>query len=407
MEYHINMSDIKKYDILKQVIKKEIKAVEAAAILGYHQVHISRLKAKLLNSDGQITAILRPKLPSMKKVPLRIKEHICKLRKEIYYDFNVMHFLDKLKERHNINYSYETIRCMLIEYGLHISRKKKKVHRRRRRMPKAGLLIQIDSSEHNWLPFIKKKWHLTATIDDADSKVPFAKFFSSDGVFNNMEVIRKTIEKEGLFAALYADKASHFTTTRYGGLHVNVALEQDDTQIERSLQELDITFIPANSPQAKGRIERLFRTFQDRLIKELRLHKIKNYSQANKFLQDYFINYYNKRFAKIEGVENAYKSLPVNINLDFMLCKKYSRKVNFDNTIQFEGRIIQIPPSKYRLSFAKCIVEVCLLENDSISILYKNQLIHTTELSKNAKITRWKKNVKDILDQRTYELCSV
>ncbi|MBU1366279.1 MAG: hypothetical protein KJ711_00500, partial [Candidatus Omnitrophica bacterium] len=267
MEYYIHMSDIKKYDILKQVIKKEIKAIEAAVILGYHPVHISRLKTKLLDSDGRITAILRPKLPSFKKIPLRIKEHICKLRKEIYYDFNVMHFLDKLKENHSINYSYETIRHILIEYGLHIPRKKKKVHRRRRRMPKAGLLIQMDSSEHHWLPFIEKKWHLTATIDDATNKVPFAKFFSSDGVFNNMWVIRKTIEKEGLFTALYADKASHFTTTRYGGLHVNLNLEQDDTQIQRALQEIDITLIPANSPQAKGRVERLFRTFQDRLIK--------------------------------------------------------------------------------------------------------------------------------------------
>ena len=274
-------------------------------------------------------------------------------------------------------------------------------------MPKAGLLIQMDSSEHNWLPFIKEKWFLTATIDDATSKVPFAKLYSSDGVFNNMDVIRKTIEKESLFSALYADKASHFTTTRYGGLHVKIAQEQDDTQIERALQEIGITFIPANSPQAKGRVERLFRTLQDRFIKELRLHNIKNYHQANRFLQDYFINYYNKRFAKTQGIENSYKPLPKNIKLDSIFCKKYQRKVNFDNTIQVQGATIQIPPSKHRLSFAKCIVDVCLLENNDVHILYKNQFIHSAKLSKNTKIYRLKKQTENILKQREYQLCSI
>jgi len=274
-------------------------------------------------------------------------------------------------------------------------------------MPKAGLLVQMDSSQHNWLPFIKEKWYLTAAIDDATSEVPFAKLYPYDGVFNNMEVIRRTIEKKGIFTALYADKASHFTTTRYGGLHVKVSREQDDTQIERVLQEIGITFIPANSPQAKGRIERLFRTFQDRFIKELRLHNVKSYRQANKFLQSYFIDHYNKRFAKTAGVENAYKPLPLGTNLDLIFCKKYQRKVNFDNTIQLQGTVIQIPPSKNRLSFAKCVVDVCLLEDNSIHILFKNELIYSAKLSKNTKAYKLKKQMESILKQREYEPCSV
>jgi len=405
MEYHLTMKDVKKYEILKQVAARELKGTEAAILLGCHPVHISRLKKKIITSG--IRGILRPKLPSNRKLSDCLKEQIKNLYRQIYYDFNIRHFNDKLQENHKINLSYETVRQILISNRIHAPKKKKIIHRRRRRMPRSGLLIQMDSSEHNWLPFIKEKWHLTATIDDATSKVPFAKLYPSDGVFNNMEVIRETIEKEGLFSALYADKASHFTTTRYGGLHVKLAQEQDDTQVERALQEAGITFIPANSPQAKGRIERLFRTFQDRFIKELRLHNIKNYSQANRFLQSYFIDYYNKRFAKTDGVESSYKPLPLKTNLDLIFCKKYQRKVNFDNTIQVLGSIIQIPPSKYRLSFAKCIVDVCLLGNNDVHILFKNQLIHSAKVSKNNKAYRLKKRTESILNQKEYQLCEV
>lgn len=403
MNYHLTMKDVKKYEILKQVITGQLKGTEAAKLLGYHPVHITRLKQKVKTFG--IKGILRPKQPSNRKKPDYLKEQVKRLYQKIYYDFNISHFNDKLKENHKINLSYETVRQILVSARLHSPKKKKLIHRRRRRMPKAGILVQMDSSEHNWLPFIKEKWHLTATIDDANSKILFAKLYPSDGVFNNMEVIRKTIEKEGLFTALYADKASHFKTTRYGGLHVKVSKEQDDTQIQRALQEIGITFIPANSPQAKGRIERLFRTFQDRFIKELRLNSIKTYKQANHFLQSYFTGYYNKRFAKTAGVENAYKSLPKNYNLDLIFCKKYQRKVKADNTIQVHGTTIQIPPSKHRLSFAKCIVDACLLENGTINILYKNQLIHTTKLSKNTKAYKLKKKTETILNQREYQLC--
>jgi len=277
-------------------------------------------------------------------------------------------------------------------------KKRKKVYRRRRRMPKAGMLIQMDSSEHNWLSFIEEKWWLTATIDDATNEVPFAKFYFYDGVFNNMEVLRKTIEKKGLFYALYVDKASQFKTTRYGGLHVNVAPEQGDTHIERALKELNITLILANSPQAKGRIERLFGTFQDRLIKEMRLAGIKNYEEANKFLIEEFLPYYNKKFAHREGVESDYKRLPDEVNLDLIFCKKFERKVNGDNTIQFQGEIMQLPPSKYKVSYAKCKVDICLLETGRIYVLYQNKVIHITKVFN----SKSHKEIENLLSKRGY-----
>jgi hypothetical protein len=399
------MKEIKKYEILKQLLTRQIKGYQAASLLGYSQVHISRLKQRLLKYGFE--GLLRPRIPSPRKIPDNLKNQISDLYKNIYYDFNIMHFKEKLEENHNIKLSYETVRKILIESKQHYPKKKKKVYRRRRRMPKAGMLIQMDGSQHKWLKDSEEKQWLIATIDDATNEVLFAKFYSYEGVFTCMEVIRKSIENKGLFYSLYVDKTSHFKTTRYGGLHVNISPEQEETHIERALQELNINLILANSPQAKGRVERLFGTFQNRLIKEMRLRGIKNYQQANNFLEKEYIAYHNKKFAHTQGIDTVYKPLPKNINLDLIFCKKFSRKVNFDNTIKFEGEIIQLHPTEYRLSFAKCVVDVCLLEDNRIYILYQGKLIHTTKLSKRNKVYKVKKQIEDFLSQREYQLCRV
>jgi len=401
MIFIVTMKDIKKFEIINQLINNQITGYQAADILGLTHVHISRLKHKVL-AHG-LNSLLRVTKPSVRKTPETILQQIADLYKNTYYDFNIMHFKDMLLKNHRIKLSYETIRKTLINYQLHQPIKKKIIHRQRRRMSKAGMLLQMDSSQHQWLPTVDKMWWLTAIIDDATNEVPFAKFYPSDGVFNNMEVIRQTIKNKGIFYALYVDKASHFNTTRYGGLHVNVSPEQEDTNIERALKELNIHLILANSPQAKGRVERLFRVFQDRLVKELRLYGISDYASANRYLQKKFIADYNKRFAHCEGVESVWTVLPANINLDLVFCKKYERKVNFDNTIKFQGSNIQIPPSKYRLSFAKCVVEVCLLADDRVYILYKGDVIHTTRLSITDKEYKHNKAVETLLGQREYQ----
>ena len=166
-----------------------------------------------------------------------------------------------------------------------------------------------------------------------------------------MHVIRRFIEIKGVFMSLYVDKASHFKTKRDGRIHYNVAQDQEETQIERALNELGINIISANSPQAKGRIEVTFRLFQDRLIKEMRLAGIKNYQQANKFLIEHFLPWYNAKYTHI--AESSYIPLPKDTNLDLVFCIKKEWIVNFDNTVSVYGQIIQIPPTEVRLSFAK------------------------------------------------------
>jgi len=399
--YIVTMKDIQRYRVLKDLLDRKVKGVQAALILNVHPVHVCRLKKKLLKYGFQ--GLLRPRRSPTNKIPGSRANIIAALYKEHYWDFNIMHFKDKLSEIHKIRLSYESIRKILIAKGIHAPKKKKIVHRRRRRMPKAGMLVQMDSSIHQWLPVIAEDWALVAMIDDATSEVPFAQFFPKDTTLANMHVIRRFIEKKGLFMALYVDKASHFTTTRYQGIHYNVNPEQDDTQIERALAELEIELIPANSPQAKGRVERLFRLFQDRLIKEMRLAGIANYTQANRFLMDKFLPWYNTRFAK-KDAESVYKPVPVTKDLNLIFCIKKERLVKGDNTVQVCGQHIQIPPSDMRLSFARARVDVCLRTDNRVAVLYNNRVIARAKLHGNNKILRKERHIENFLKERNYEL---
>ena len=398
MKLIVTMKDLKRHKILQDALDKRLTLKEASMLLSLSYRQTLRLKAKV--EAGGLEAILRPH----RAAPNKLKEHvtieIVKLRKELYYDFNICHFMDKLHEVHKMPYSYETIRKILIDNNEHNPKKKKKIHRQRRRMPKAGLLEQMDSSQHKWLTAIKDKWYLIAIIDDATNDVPYAKFFHKDTLYANMHVLRRFIEIKGVFSALYVDKASHFKTTRHGGLNYNVAQDQEETQIERALGELGIDVIPANSPQAKGRIEVTFRLFQDRLIKEMRLAGIKNYDEANEFLLEKFLPYYNQRFT--HEAESAYTALPIGKNLDHVFSIKKERTVNNDNTIQIYGQIIQIPPSKIKRTFARLKVDVCLFENNKIVVLYKGSVIAESILSKDNKIIVKERKTEKLLNNREY-----
>ena len=396
----VTMKDIQRHKVLKDLIDKKLDGSQASELLNLSYVHVSRLKNKLLK--GGFENILRktPASPPNKKIPDDIIKEILRLRDDIYYDFNIMHFMDKLHDIHNMPYCYESIRQILVTNKRHSPKKKKKIHRQRRRMPKAGMLVQMDSSQHFWLPLIEDKWWLIAMIDDATNEIPYAKFFPKDTLFANMHVLRRFIEIKGVFMSLYVDKASHFKTTRHGGIHYNLAQDHEETQIERALDELGINVIPANSPQAKGRIEVTFRLFQDRLIKEMRLAGTKNYAEADKFLLENFLPWYNKRYT--HKAESCYMGLPKEKNLDLIFSVKKERVVNNDNTIQIYGQIIQIPPSQIKRTFSKCKVNVCLLDDNRVFVLYKDVVIAESNLSKNNNLLKKDKEIEQLLSSREY-----
>jgi len=366
------MKELSKIDLIPKVVNGHLTGREAATLSGYSEVHISRLKKRYIE-NGLPGLIRAPKAPS-NKTPQPLKNKIIKLYNEEYNGFNFVHFTEKLEERHNLKISDETVRKILIEAGIHTPKKQKTVYRRRRRMPAEGLLIQMDSSQHAWIPSIHRDWQLISAVDDASSRIIFAKFFPADSTFNNMFVIRKVVEREGLFTALYVDKASHFITTRHNGIHNDLSDEFANTQIQRALRELNINLISANSPQAKGRIERSFRTLQDRLINELKLYNIHDYSKANDFLINRFISVYNQKFA-LKNVPSLFKPCPSNINLDLVFSKSFIRKVRNDNTFQLFNHVFQIPPSEVQSSFAKKQIDVRVLSDNSVYALFNNHII--------------------------------
>ena len=396
------MKELNKRSVIKMLLNDKISGVQASVMLGYSTVHVSRLK-KAARENG-LDSLIRPPIPSSRKTPEDLKKTITDLYSKQYYDLNFCHFRDKLNDIHNIFLSYETIRQILIRNGIHTPKKQKVVHRRRRRMPKTGMLVQMDSSIHYWIPAVKDKWVLICAVDDATSEIIFAKFFPSDNLFNNMEVIRKIIELKGVFFAIYVDKASHFITTRYEGTHNNVNPDTDNTQIQYALESIGSSMINANSPQAKGRIERCFRTLQDRLIKELRLNNITDYASANSFLIKTFIPDYNRRFAVTVGVESAFKPLDPSINLDIVFSEKKYRIVNNDNTISYMSQIFQIYPSNTKISFAKSRVTVCRTEKNNIFILYKGKIVFHSKLAKTNKFTIMEKETECLLKKRQYAL---
>lgn len=217
-KFEVKMRDIQRYRVITDVLEKRLTTRDASEILGLSRRHIFRLKTKV-KKDG-FRALLRkkPDSPPHKRINEELLQEILRLRRKIYYDFNLMHFKEKLEEIQKINLCYESLRKILISEGEHQPRKKI-VHRERRRMPKAGMLVQMDSSYHQWIQSVSEKWWLVAMIDDATNEVPCAQFFPSDTVFSNMHVMRRFIKEKGLFMSLYADKASHFKTTRHGGTH--------------------------------------------------------------------------------------------------------------------------------------------------------------------------------------------
>jgi len=370
---------LKRYEIFNQVFRLELTLKQAALLLNLSYRHTKRLYKKYFEKG--ITG-LKPKIPKFSnslKFNMKFHEKIISFYDEIYDGFNLLHFKEKLEENHKIIISYESLRQIMIKQSRHKSKKRKRQHRQRRpRMPKTGMLIQMDSSEHKWLSTQKGKYWLVYGIDDADNTVPCAKFIPADTTFANMDCIQAILLKKGLFGALYVDKASHFTTTRHGGLHNKADEEQGDTNIETSLKDLGITLITANSPQAKGRVERMFRFFQDRLINEMRLNKIQNYDEANHFLKTDFLPWYNMKYNKNRKAESVYKQIPKGTDLNMIFSLREIRTVNKDNTITFYNQIIQLPATKKYISLTQRKVEVRLNGQRELYILYKNDLILKT-----------------------------
>jgi hypothetical protein len=283
-----------------------------------------------------------------------------------------------LAEEHELVLSRATVRRLLLAAGLGSPRTRRpRRHRRRReRMPQAGLLVQVDGSHHDWLEGRGPRLVLHGAIDDATNEVPAATFRLQEDAAGYLWVLREMARHHGLPLAVYSDRHSIFEQTTPQTLTIEDQLrgvQRPLTQVGRALAELAIRWIPADSPQAKGRIERLWGTFQDRLVSELRRARAASIEEANTVLTT-FLPRYNRRFARDPAhPDSAYRPLPAAPPIDDVCCFKYTRTVANDNTVRLEEHLIQILPGPGRRSYAKARVEVHEHLDGTLSVVYQGQ----------------------------------
>jgi len=291
--------------------------------------------------------------PSPKRVPVQTVERMLGLYREKYFDLNVRHFSEKLREEHGIGLSYTWVKTALQGAGLVKKGRQRGVHRRRRlRRPLPGMLLHVDGSRHRW--FQDDRWYdLLVVLDDATNEVYYAQLVEEESTRTVMAALRCVMETKGIFCALYSDRASHFFETPKAGGKID---PQRLTQVGRALKELGIQMIPAYSPQARGRSERNFGTWQGRLPQELRLRRISTVEGANAFLQEQYITDFNRRF-RVPSTQPGSAFLPCRRkDLDFVFSLQQMRTVAQDNTIQIGHVWLQIEPTGWRGSLAGCRV---------------------------------------------------
>jgi len=364
---------MKVQDVILRAIAKKILWCEAAEILGISCRQIRRIKRKYETNGYNGLYDRRRKRPSPKRVPLGVAERILTLYRDKYFDFNMSHFYDKLRNHHSINISYNWVRLALQGAGLIKIQPKRATHRKRRpRKPLPGMMLHMDGSPHDWFKD-SSEYTIVTLYDDANNHLYDIEMVAEEDSFTCMNMIKTLVEKKGIFCSLYTDRASHFFLTKKAGDRVS---KDSLTQIGRALGEIGTHHVPSYSPQARGRSERLNRTLQGRIPQELRLRDITTVEQANKYLKTEYLREYNKRFSiKLEEKRTAFTPTPKTMDLDRVFSFKHERTVNNDNTISFNHRLFQIGPSELRISFAKCRVIVYEHMDGSISVGYGPHMI--------------------------------
>jgi len=345
MDKYITMSqkEINEYDIIKKLISKELNGMQASKILNISTRQVRRLK-KRVKENGMKGLIHgnRGKVGN-RGMPEEERAKIIKLLHKHYHDFGPLLASEKLFERHNIQRDKTTIRALMIREGLWRPKSKKKEKHREWRQRKAsyGELVQYDGSYEYWFEDRGEKCCLLASIDDATSKV-WAKFDKHEGVEPTFNFWREYLERFGKPYAIYVDRFSTYS------MNHKLAKENEDTltQFQRAMEKgLNVEIIHAKSPEAKGRVENLFKTLQDRLIKELRLNNISTIEKANNFLANTYLEEFNQKFnveARIKA--NLHKKLTKQeiSNLDSIFSRKKQRVVRNDFTVHHRKKFYQL-----------------------------------------------------------------
>jgi transposase len=358
---------MKVQDVLLKAMAKKITWWSAAEIIGVCDRTMRRWRERM-EADGYAGLADRRKgKPSAQRIPLATMEEVLRLYREEYFDLNIRHFHEKLGEKHKIQLSYTWVQKALQGAGLVAKRHKRGPHRRRRpRRPLPGMLLHIDGSKHKWLN--DERWHdLIVILDDATSEIYYAQLVEEESTRTVMAGLREVIERKGLFCALYSDRGSHFFVTMREGEKVD---KHRPTQVGRAMKELGVQMIAAYSPQARGRSERSFGTWQGRLPQELRLAGITTVERANAFLQERYIGEFNAKFSVAAAEKGTAFRRTSRSDLNWIFTIQTERVVAKDNTVALGNRLWQIDKTRFRSTLAGTTVTIHEHLDETVSIRF-------------------------------------
>ena len=377
----MSQKELKRLHVIHKVLEQRLKQVDAADISDISDRQIRRIVKRVREEGDEGIAHKSRGRSSNRALPKKIKERIIKLYKERYKDFGPTLASEKLFEINKIKISDETLRKWLIESGQWQKRRKVRKYRQwRERKYHFGEMIQMDGSHHKWFEERRPECVLMGYIDDATGRV-YARFYEYEGTIPAMDSFKRYVKKQGIPHSVYLDKHTTYKSTAKPTIEEELRGEAPLSQFGRALKELGVDVIYANSPQAKGRIERLFNTFQDRLIKEMRIRGINSIKDANRFLETY-LPPYNKRFG-VAPVEKGdfHMPLPKNIDIDEILCIKTECRLRNDFTIRYDKNLYQIMD---RVDAKKVIVEEKV--NGKMFVTYKSKRLRYKKIMQRPEI---------------------
>ena len=391
----LNRKEQARIRALNQVLEGVWRVEEAARVMGISERHGWRLLKEYRREGVRALAHGNRGRSPRNAILEEIKGKVKMLAEGRYSGFNHSHLTEMLSERERVCLSRSSVRRILIEAGIKSPRKRRSPrHRsRRERCSCEGMLLQVDGSHHDWLEGRAPKMTLISGIDDATGKVPYALFRDQEDAQGYFLLMRQVVRAHGMPLALYHDRHGIFERNDKGAETIEEQLEgrREPTQFGRLMEELGIRSISAWSPQAKGRIERLWGTFQDRLISELRLAGAGSMEEANEVLWD-FLSRYNRRFAvRADNPDKAYVKPGKGFKAEEVFCFKYRRTVGPDNVVSFGKKRLQIMPGNDRHSYARARVEVQERMDGSLAVYHRGKCLLTTSAPPEAPVLRTRK----------------
>lgn len=343
-----------------------LSGVEAAELLGISERHFRRLRDRYEAEGAEGLIDRRRGRASGRRAAVDRIEFVVEQYRTRDWDFTVKHFHEALRAEHGFSLGYTWTKTVLQSRGLVAIAPRRSAHRKRRpRRPLPGMMLFQDGSTHHWLAG-QAPLDLIVTLDDATSAVYSIFLVEQEGTASSLRGLEEVIGRQGLFCSLYTDRGSHyFTTPRAGG----AVDKQQLTQVGRALAELRIEHIPSYSPEARGRMARVFGALQQRLPPLLRLHGITTIEAANRYLADTYRSEHNARFA-VAAAEEGSAFVPFAGDVRDILCSKHERVVGRDNCVRYDGRILQIPEQRHRHHFVKATVQVHAYPDGTIALFH-------------------------------------